>query len=72
VLGAGRHAEGDRRAGQCDLNKALATQALKDSLRAQGADAAGGSSAEFATIIRKDFAKWAKVVKDSGARVDYI
>ncbi len=53
-----------------DLNKALGTQALKDSLRAQGADAAGGSAAEFAATIRKDFAKWAKVVKDSGARVD--
>jgi tripartite-type tricarboxylate transporter receptor subunit TctC len=53
-----------------DLNKALATDALKESLRAQGADAAGGSPAEFASIISKDFAKWAKVVKDSGARVD--
>jgi len=53
-----------------DLNKALATDALKESLRAQGADAAGGSAAEFASMISKDFAKWAKVVKDSGARVD--
>jgi len=53
-----------------ELNKALATQALKDSLHAVGADAAGGSAAEFGAIIRNDFAKFAKVVKDSGARVD--
>ena len=53
-----------------ELNKALATPALKDHLRAQGADAAGGSAAEFGAMIRNDYAKWAKVVKDSGAKVD--
>ena len=53
-----------------DLHKALATEALKVSLRAQGADAAGGSATEFAAAIRQDLVKWAKVVKDSGARVD--
>lgn len=53
-----------------DLNKALATRALIDSLHAQGADPAGGSAAEFAAMIRRDYAKWQKVVKDSGARVD--
>jgi tripartite-type tricarboxylate transporter receptor subunit TctC len=53
-----------------DLNKALATQALIDSLRAQGADVAGGSAADFAAMIRRDYAKWEKVVKESGARVD--
>ena len=53
-----------------ELNKALATQSIKDSLRAQGADTAGGSAEEFARIIRADFAQWAKVVRESGARVD--
>ncbi len=53
-----------------ELNKALNTPQIKDSLRAQGADAAGGSADEFARIIRADFAKWAKVVRESGARVD--
>ena len=53
-----------------DLNKALATRALIDHLHAQGADAAGGGSAELAAMIRRDFVKWEKVVKDSGARVD--
>jgi tripartite-type tricarboxylate transporter receptor subunit TctC len=53
-----------------DLNRALATRALIDSLHAQGADPAGGSAADFAAMIRRDLAKWAKVVRESGARVD--
>jgi len=53
-----------------ELNKGLSTQNIKDGLRAQGADGAGGSAEEFARIIRADFTKWAKVVRESGARVD--
>ena len=53
-----------------DLNHALKKADLKGLLNAQGADAAGGTPEEFAVTIRQDFAKWAKVVKDSGARVD--
>lgn len=53
-----------------ELNQALGAQRIKDTLRAQGADAAGGSAAEFAKLIRADFVKWGRVVRDSGARVD--
>lgn len=53
-----------------ELNKALAAPRFRDGLRAQGADAAGGPAEEFARVIRADVAKWAKVVRDSGARVD--
>jgi tripartite-type tricarboxylate transporter receptor subunit TctC len=53
-----------------EMNKALALQPIKDTLRAQSADGVGGSSEEFARVIRADFTKWAKVVRDSGARVD--
>ncbi len=52
------------------LNAALSDARIRDGLRAQGADGVGGSTDEFARIIRADFAKWAKVVGDSGARVD--
>ena len=52
------------------MNKALAAQQVKDTLRSQSADSAGGTPEEFARIVRADFAKWAKVVRDSGARVD--
>lgn len=53
-----------------ELNAALASAELKKRLAAQGADAVGGSPEDFGRVIRADFAKWAKVVKDSGARVD--
>jgi tripartite-type tricarboxylate transporter receptor subunit TctC len=53
-----------------DLNAALASPALRERLAAQGADVVGGAPEDFGKVIRADFAKWAKVVKVSGARVD--
>ena len=53
-----------------ELNAALGVSSIKEILRAQGADAVGGSADQFARIIRADFSKWARVVRESGARVD--
>src|SRR5687768_2082653 len=53
-----------------ELNAALASPELRKQLAAQGADAAGGTPEDFAKRIKADFAKWAGVVKESGARVD--
>jgi len=53
-----------------DLNAALATPALRERLATQGADVVGGTAAEFGKLILADFAKWARVVKESGAKVD--
>src|SRR6185436_15505990 len=53
-----------------DFNDALASPKLRELLTAQGADAVGGTPEDFAKIIRADYAKWAKVVKESGAKVD--
>ena len=53
-----------------DLNRALATPALIEALHVQGADPAGGSIADFTAMIRRDFVKWERVVRESGARVD--
>jgi tripartite-type tricarboxylate transporter receptor subunit TctC len=36
----------------------------------QGAESGGGTPAELATFVREETAKWQKVVKDSGAKVD--
>ena len=53
-----------------ELNQALQTPRLKDLLSAQGAEPVGGTPEEFAALIKRDLAKWEKVVKASGARVD--
>jgi tripartite-type tricarboxylate transporter receptor subunit TctC len=53
-----------------DLNKALQSAELVKTLNAQTAEAVGGTPEAFGKVIRTDYAKWAKVVKDSGAKVD--
>ena len=53
-----------------ELNRALQSPELVKALAAQTAEAVGGTPEAFGKVIRADFAKWAKVVKDSGARVD--
>jgi tripartite-type tricarboxylate transporter receptor subunit TctC len=53
-----------------DMNQGLKNPALKDLLIAQGAEPAGGTPDDFAALIKRDLAKWEKVVKASGARVD--
>ncbi len=53
-----------------ELNSGLATPELREQLRAQTADAAGGTPEAFAAIIKADFAKWGKVVRDINLKLD--
>lgn len=53
-----------------ELSTALKNPELVKRLNTQGADAVGGSPEEFARVVKADFAKWAKVVKESGAKVE--
>jgi tripartite-type tricarboxylate transporter receptor subunit TctC len=53
-----------------ELNAALQNPDLVKRLNSQGADAVGGSADGFARVVKADFAKWAKVVKESGAKVE--
>ena len=55
---------------QQEVAKSLGTPAMKEKLIAQGAIPSGNSSADFARLIDSEHLKWAKVVKDSGAKVD--
>jgi tripartite-type tricarboxylate transporter receptor subunit TctC len=55
---------------QTEIKKALETKELKDMWANLGAEPGGQSSEEFAKFIDTEIKKWAKVVKDSGARLD--
>ena len=55
---------------QQETAKALQSPALKERLLSQGAIPSGNTSAEFAKFIATESAKWAQVVKTSGAKVD--
>ena len=50
--------------------KALAAPDLRTKFGELGMDIVGSSPEQLAAIIRKDIPKWAKVIKDSGAKLD--
>jgi len=52
------------------VSKSLRTPEMTERLATQGAEAVGNTPEEFSEFVRAEIAKWAKVVKASGARVD--
>lgn len=55
---------------QQEVARALKVPAINERLLAQGAIPSGNTPAEFARLIEAEHAKWAQVVKVSGAKVD--
>ena len=53
-----------------EANAVLQSAETRKFFAEQGAEAGGGTPAELAAFNRAELAKWAKVVKDSGAKVD--
>ena len=52
------------------INKVLKSDAFKEKFAVIGDEPAGGTPEDFAETIRTDSAKWADVVKRSGAKLD--
>jgi len=53
-----------------ELIKVLRSPAMREKIRAQFLDPWTCTPEEFMQIVKTDLAKWSKIVKDSGARVD--
>jgi tripartite-type tricarboxylate transporter receptor subunit TctC len=53
-----------------EINRALSSPDVRERLRQLGLEWRSNTSGEFATFLRDEVHKWAKAVKDSGAKAD--
>ena len=53
-----------------EINKVLAMPDVRDKIAAGGAAAVGGTSEEFGAFVRADYAKWGRIVKESGVKLE--
>ncbi|HXF67101.1 MAG TPA: tripartite tricarboxylate transporter substrate binding protein [Burkholderiales bacterium] len=53
-----------------EIVRALALPQVRDQFAAQGIEVLGGTPEQFGAYIREEIAKWAKVIKLSGARAE--
>jgi tripartite-type tricarboxylate transporter receptor subunit TctC len=51
------------------VNKALASDKVRDALAKLGVDAGGGTPEAFGTTLRSEIVRWTKIVKDAGIKV---
>lgn len=52
------------------INATLAEPDVIEKLRSEGGDVLGGSSEKFATLMRAEVPRWARIVKESGASLE--
>lgn len=53
-----------------DVTKVLAAADVQDKLAAQGTEVIGSTTAEYASFVRAELARWSKLVKETGAKAD--
>jgi tripartite-type tricarboxylate transporter receptor subunit TctC len=52
------------------INRVLAMPDIRERIVSEGNEVAGGSPAEFASLIKTEILKWGKVVRDAGVQAD--
>lgn len=52
------------------MKKVLAAADTQEKLQAQGVELANTTPAQFAALLQEDIARWARIVKESGATID--
>ena len=52
------------------VNAALKTDKLRDALAKIGTDVGGGTPEEFGALVRAETARWTKVIKDAGIKIN--
>ena len=52
------------------VNAAIAEPATKERLAQLGSEGGGGTPEDYASLIRRDSARWAEVIRRSGAKID--
>jgi tripartite-type tricarboxylate transporter receptor subunit TctC len=53
-----------------EVNRALATKEVRERLASEGGETLGGSPAQFAAFLAAEHAKWGRIVRESGAKVE--
>ena len=51
------------------INKALRTEKVRDSLAKLGVDPGGGTPEEFGMTLHSEIARWGKIVKEAGIKI---
>ena len=51
-----------------EIRRIVATPEIRDALAGQGAEPVTDTPEEFSAIVRADVAKWARIVKATGAK----
>jgi tripartite-type tricarboxylate transporter receptor subunit TctC len=52
------------------INKALKTDKLRETLAKLGTDPGGGTPEAFGTLVNGEIARWTKVIKDAGIKIN--
>ena len=53
-----------------EINKVLQMPEVREKIANGGAIAAGGTSEDFAAFVKADYAKWGRIVKESGVKLE--